>query len=216
MTVTTRPGPRTPLWAELQAHASRLATVPVGELFERDPRRYERFSREQAGLLMDVSRQRLDEIALAQAAAAGRCSRSARAHRRDVARRAHQRHRGSRGAARGAAPAAGRGDRRRGHRADRHGRTPADAGLRRRACAAAPSAAAAVRRFASSSTSGSAALTWAPRWRCRHCVPTPRARRAASSFPTSTAAIWPRYWKRPSQPRRCSSSRPRPSPRSRP
>ncbi|HEY8051946.1 MAG TPA: glucose-6-phosphate isomerase [Steroidobacteraceae bacterium] len=66
MTVTTRPGPRTPLWAELQAHASRLAAVPVGELFERDPRRNERFLREQAGLLMDLSRQRLDEIAFAK------------------------------------------------------------------------------------------------------------------------------------------------------
>jgi glucose-6-phosphate isomerase len=62
----TRPGPRTPAWAELQAHAERLAAVPVSELFERDPKRYERFSREQAGLLVDLSRQRLDEIALAK------------------------------------------------------------------------------------------------------------------------------------------------------
>jgi glucose-6-phosphate isomerase len=66
MTVTIHPGPRTPLWAELQAHAARLASVPVSELFERDPRRFERFSREQAGLLMDFSRQRLDEIALSK------------------------------------------------------------------------------------------------------------------------------------------------------
>jgi len=64
MTATIRPGPRTPLWSELQAHAARLQAVPVSELFERDPRRFERFSREQAGLLMDLSRQRLDEIAL--------------------------------------------------------------------------------------------------------------------------------------------------------
>src|ERR1700704_937754 len=66
MPATTRPGPRTPVWAELSAHAARLAAVPVQELFERDPGRFERLSREQAGLLMDFSRQRLDEIALAK------------------------------------------------------------------------------------------------------------------------------------------------------
>jgi len=66
MTLTITPGPRTPVWAELNAHATRLAAVPVRELFERDPKRFERFSREQAGLLMDFSRQRLDEIALAK------------------------------------------------------------------------------------------------------------------------------------------------------
>ena len=43
MTLTIRPGPRTPVWAELQAHAARLAAVPVPELFERDPGRFERF-----------------------------------------------------------------------------------------------------------------------------------------------------------------------------
>src|SRR6266403_4012160 len=66
MPATTRPGPRTPVWAELSAHAARLAAVPVQELFERDPGRFERLSREQTGLLMDFSRQRLDEIALAK------------------------------------------------------------------------------------------------------------------------------------------------------
>jgi glucose-6-phosphate isomerase len=66
MTLTVNPGPRTPLWAELATQAARLIIVPVSELFERDPRRFERFSREQAGLLMDLSRQRLDEIALAK------------------------------------------------------------------------------------------------------------------------------------------------------
>src|SRR5258705_12534964 len=66
MPATTRPGPRTPVWAELSAHAARLAAVPVQELFERDPGRFERLSREQAGLLMDFSRQRLDEITLAK------------------------------------------------------------------------------------------------------------------------------------------------------
>src|SRR2546429_8314981 len=66
MPATTRPGPRTPVWTELSAHAARLAAVPVPELFERDPGRFERLSREQSGLLMDFSRQRLDEIALAK------------------------------------------------------------------------------------------------------------------------------------------------------
>jgi glucose-6-phosphate isomerase len=66
MTFSVNPGPRTAVWGELTAHAARLATVPVAELFERDPRRLERFSRERAGLLMDFSRQRLDEIALAK------------------------------------------------------------------------------------------------------------------------------------------------------
>jgi glucose-6-phosphate isomerase len=66
MTFTITPGPRSPLWAELEAHAAVLAAAPVHELFERDPRRSERFTREHAGLLADFSRQRLDEIALAK------------------------------------------------------------------------------------------------------------------------------------------------------
>jgi glucose-6-phosphate isomerase len=66
MTLTINPGPQTPVWAELQSHAARLTPVPVQELFERDPGRFERLSRRQAGLLMDFSRQRLDEMALAK------------------------------------------------------------------------------------------------------------------------------------------------------
>ncbi len=66
MTLTIHPGPSTPVWEELHAHATRLVAVPVHELFERDPKRFERFSRAHAGLLMDFSRQRLDEIALAK------------------------------------------------------------------------------------------------------------------------------------------------------
>jgi glucose-6-phosphate isomerase len=66
MTPVTAPGPSSPLWAELEAHAARLAAVSVPELFERDPKRYERFSREHVGLLVDFSRQRLEEIALAK------------------------------------------------------------------------------------------------------------------------------------------------------
>ncbi len=66
MSFMLRPGPRTPVWAELAASAARLSAVPVRELFERDPRRFERFSRTHAGLCMDFSRQRLDEVALAK------------------------------------------------------------------------------------------------------------------------------------------------------
>ena len=58
------PGPRTPHWSELTAHATRLAAVPTRELFAHDPGRFERFSREGAGVLLDFSRQHLDEAAL--------------------------------------------------------------------------------------------------------------------------------------------------------
>jgi glucose-6-phosphate isomerase len=58
------PGPRTPLWQELASHAARLRSVATSELFARDPGRFERFSRETAGLLMDFSRQHMDEMVL--------------------------------------------------------------------------------------------------------------------------------------------------------
>ena len=58
------PGPRTAPWPELTTHATRLGSVATRELFARDPGRYERFSRQGAGLLMDFSRQHLDEMVL--------------------------------------------------------------------------------------------------------------------------------------------------------
>jgi glucose-6-phosphate isomerase len=64
MSLDTPPGPRTAPWGALQAHAQRLAATPVRELFARDPERYQRCSRERAGLLMDFSRQRLDQQAI--------------------------------------------------------------------------------------------------------------------------------------------------------
>jgi glucose-6-phosphate isomerase len=64
--VQTTPGPSTSVWADLNSHASRLAGVPTRELFARDPGRFERFSRQAAGLQLDFSRQRLDEVALAK------------------------------------------------------------------------------------------------------------------------------------------------------
>jgi glucose-6-phosphate isomerase len=66
MPISSTAGPATGVWAELAAHATRLAAVPVSELFERDPKRFERFAREHAGLLVDFSRQRWDEIVLAK------------------------------------------------------------------------------------------------------------------------------------------------------
>jgi glucose-6-phosphate isomerase len=64
MTEPTIPGPRVPVWTELISHATRMSGVPTRELFTRDPGRYERFSRDKVGLLMDFSRQRIDEIVL--------------------------------------------------------------------------------------------------------------------------------------------------------
>lgn len=66
MTSPATSGPRTSAWAELSAHAIRLSAVPTPELFARDPGRFGRFSREAVGLLMDFSRQRIDEVALAK------------------------------------------------------------------------------------------------------------------------------------------------------
>ena len=66
MTSTPLSGPRTSAWADLAAHASRIANCPTHELFARDPRRFERFTREAVGLLMDYSRQRIDEIVLSK------------------------------------------------------------------------------------------------------------------------------------------------------
>ncbi|HEY4210725.1 MAG TPA: glucose-6-phosphate isomerase [Steroidobacteraceae bacterium] len=66
MTSATTSGPVTTVWADLTDHADRLSSVPTSELFARDPGRYERFSREAAGLLLDFSRQRVDEVVLAK------------------------------------------------------------------------------------------------------------------------------------------------------
>ena len=49
----------------LESHARRLAGMPVRALFAADPNRFARYSREACGLLLDLSRQRLDAEALA-------------------------------------------------------------------------------------------------------------------------------------------------------
>ncbi len=66
MSISFMPGPRTAVWGELATDAARLCAVPVRELFSRDPQRFEHFSREGAGMLMDFSRQRFDETAFAK------------------------------------------------------------------------------------------------------------------------------------------------------
>ena len=52
-------------WDALQAHARRLDKIPVRDLFAADPERFERYSRQFEGILLDFSRQRLDDAALA-------------------------------------------------------------------------------------------------------------------------------------------------------
>jgi glucose-6-phosphate isomerase len=51
-------------WQVLEGHARRLEAIPVRQLFAADPQRFEHFSRELEGLLLDFSRQRLDGEAL--------------------------------------------------------------------------------------------------------------------------------------------------------
>jgi glucose-6-phosphate isomerase len=59
------PGPHTPIWKQLEAHAERLRGVHASQLFERDgAARFARFSCEAAGLLLDYSRQKVDESAI--------------------------------------------------------------------------------------------------------------------------------------------------------
>ncbi|HEU4624237.1 MAG TPA: glucose-6-phosphate isomerase [Steroidobacteraceae bacterium] len=69
MAARTLAGPDTPVWKELEASAARLATVATRELVQGDPKRFERFSAEAAGLLLDYTRQRVDEPTMTQLAA---------------------------------------------------------------------------------------------------------------------------------------------------
>jgi glucose-6-phosphate isomerase len=57
-------GPRTAAWRALAWHSDMLQGRTIGELFDGDPRRFERLSRNAEGLLLDFSRQLLDERAL--------------------------------------------------------------------------------------------------------------------------------------------------------
>jgi glucose-6-phosphate isomerase len=51
-------------WSALAAEAARLAAIPVRQLFEADPERFQRFSAEACNILLDYSRIRVDEQAL--------------------------------------------------------------------------------------------------------------------------------------------------------
>jgi len=64
MTAASRPGAETPVWKDLAGHAQRLAGAPTQQ-WAADAGRFGRFSREAQGLLLDFSRQRLDEAAFA-------------------------------------------------------------------------------------------------------------------------------------------------------
>jgi len=55
---------RSAIWKNLQAHQRRLSKVDIVELFEQDPQRFERFSEQSGELLIDFSKNRIDEPAL--------------------------------------------------------------------------------------------------------------------------------------------------------
>jgi glucose-6-phosphate isomerase len=66
MAADIRVGPLTPVWKDLDISAARLSTVPTRELVAGDARRFERFTAEGAGLLLDYTRQRVDEPVMTQ------------------------------------------------------------------------------------------------------------------------------------------------------
>src|SRR5258707_9495865 len=66
MTASYVAGPRTGVWKELETEAARLSTVPTRELVAADAKRFEHYSAEAVGLLLDYSRQRVDEPVMAK------------------------------------------------------------------------------------------------------------------------------------------------------
>jgi glucose-6-phosphate isomerase len=54
-------GPNTPVWKDLEACAARLSTVPTRDLVGGDDKRFDNFTAQGAGLLLDYTRQRVDE-----------------------------------------------------------------------------------------------------------------------------------------------------------
>ena len=105
-----------PAWKALQAHYDQIHSRHLKAMFADDPKRGERLVVEAAGLYFDYSKHRVTDETIQPAARAGRRSRTARAHRRDVPRRQNQRDREARRAAYRAARAARRIDRRRWRR----------------------------------------------------------------------------------------------------
>ena len=57
-------GPHTAAWRDLESHVQRLATRRIRHLFDSDPGRGEAFCVEAAGLALDFSRQRLDDLVI--------------------------------------------------------------------------------------------------------------------------------------------------------
>ncbi len=54
-------GPSTPVWKALETCAERLSTVPTRDLIAEDPKRFDNFTARGAGLLLDYTRQRVNE-----------------------------------------------------------------------------------------------------------------------------------------------------------
>lgn len=55
---------KTPQWKSLLKHKSRLENQHLRDLFVQDEKRFEHFSQELDGLLVDYSKQRIDLAAL--------------------------------------------------------------------------------------------------------------------------------------------------------
>ncbi|MDH3666457.1 MAG: glucose-6-phosphate isomerase [Paracoccaceae bacterium] len=62
-------------WAALKAEAARLDATTLSTLFEADPDRFDRFSAEGAGLMMDFSKEKIDRAALEALIALARAAR---------------------------------------------------------------------------------------------------------------------------------------------
>ena len=58
------PNTNAPAWQALVAHQARFSSAHLRDLFASDPQRFERFSLELEGLLVDFSKQRIDDTTL--------------------------------------------------------------------------------------------------------------------------------------------------------
>ena len=108
-------GPLGEAWQHLLEHHRALTAHPLASLFDEDPDRFARFSREGAGLLLDFSKVLMTGETLDRLFRPRPRRRGGGTPRGDVLRRRHQRDRASRRAAHGPSQCHGRagGDRRR-------------------------------------------------------------------------------------------------------
>ena len=205
-------------WRALADHHAGICDRHLRELFAADPERGERLAVEAAGLYLDYSKHRVTDETLRLLVALAEESGLRERHRRDVPRRADQHDRGPRRAARRAAGAARASIVRRRRRRRRRACTRCSTGWAR-----SPSACAAARWRGHTGQRD-------PRDRQhRHRRLRPRAGhglRGAAALQRARADVPLRLERRRhrlrrgdarprSRPRRCSSSRPRRSPRSR-